>query len=83
MFVLFVAILVQKCTTKAVPDERIAIDPNFLTLFNSLIQKDTVQFSNSHGVNKTFVITKVDSIINNQKALFLNVTPYRLLRVNF
>jgi len=83
MLAFFITISVAGCTTKIYSDERFAIDPNFLSLFNSLIQKDSIQFTNSNGVNKTFLITNIDSIISNEKGWFINEAPYKLLRVRF
>lgn len=84
LFLLFlIVITIGSCSTKVYPDEKLAIDPNFLTLFNSLRQKDTIQFISSNGRSKTFVITKVDSIISNKKGWFINEAPYKLLRFSF
>src|SRR5437764_584745 len=84
MFVLLlVAISFEGCYTKVYPDQRLAINANFLSLFNSIIRKDTIRFNSSNGVNKIFIITKVDSIISNRKAWFINEAPYKLLRSTF
>jgi|GEM_PF-6262994 len=68
------------CVTKVYPDERLAIDPVFLRLFNSLHGKDTIRFNNSSGREQVFVIGKVDSIVMNEKGWFINGAPYKILR---
>ncbi|HET9825993.1 MAG TPA: hypothetical protein VFP87_11695, partial [Chitinophagaceae bacterium] len=59
------------------------IDPKFLSLFNSIIQSDTIRFNSPTGNNKTFVITKVDSIVSNRRALLINERPYKVVRAYF
>jgi hypothetical protein len=81
MFILFVvAISVASCYRKVYPDKKLAIDPKFLSLFNAVIKKDTIRFNGSNGNSKTFIITKVDSIISNRKGLLINERPYKVLR---
>jgi hypothetical protein len=71
------------CVSKAYPDRRLAIDPDFLAIFNSVIQKDTFSFRDLIGRRKVFVITKVDSITSNERGFFINERPYKLLRMSF
>jgi len=71
------------CVSKVYPDERMGIDSSFLKLFNSVVQTDTFSFKNLNDDRKSFVVTKVDSIISNKKGWFINEAPYKLLRVNF
>jgi hypothetical protein len=83
MFVFFIATSLGSCSIKAYSDEKFAIAPNFLSLFNAVIEKDTIHFSSSNGGNKIFVITKVDSIISNRKGGFINERPYKVIRAYF
>jgi len=76
-------VIVNSCTTKAFPDERMAIDPTFLNLFNSILQKDTFSFHNSKGESKVFVITKIDSAELNKRGWFINGGPFRTLHFSF
>ena len=83
LLVLFAFIPILSCVSKVYPDEKLAIASNFLAIFNSVKQKDTFSFRDTTGRRKTFVITKVDSIISNEKGWFINERPYKLLRMNF
>ena len=83
MFTVFAFGTTESCVSKVYPDERLAIDPIFMTLFNSITQKDTFSFWNAVGNRKVFVITKVDSIISNEKGWFINEKPYKLLMMSF
>ncbi len=81
----FIAIffLCYSCVTKVYPDERMAIDSSFKMLFNSLISKDTFAFTDLMNHRKVFAITKLDSIVSNEKGWFINQSPYKLLRIRF
>lgn len=81
--VLFAFTLIGSCFSKVYPDERLAIDADFLAIFNSISQKDTFSFRNTTGGRKTFVITRVDSVTSNKKGWFINEKPYKLLIMNF
>lgn len=81
--VLFTFTLIGGCFSKVYPDERLAIDTEFLAIFNSISQKDTFSFRNTTGERKTFVITRVDSVTSNKKGWFVNEKPYKLLVINF
>ncbi len=70
------------CSTKAVPDEELNIEPTYLALFNSVSNRDTISFENATGKIKAFVIANVDSIIRNEKGGFINELPYKLLFIN-
>ncbi|HVM86680.1 MAG TPA: hypothetical protein VMT76_00735 [Puia sp.] len=84
IFILFVAaILIESCYTKVYPDDKLLIDPQFSSIFYSLIQKDSLQFSSSNNRSKMFIITKVDSIVSNEKGWFINEKPYKLLQFEF
>jgi hypothetical protein len=76
-------ILLESCNSKAYPDIKLTIDPNFLSLFYAASQKDTIQFNNSNGKNKTFFIAKRDSVISNKKGWFINEKPYKRLSIKF
>jgi hypothetical protein len=81
--VFLTVILFENCSTRVYPDEKLAIDSNFLSLFNSIKQKDTIRFSNLNGNGKIFIIVKVDSQISNKKGLLMNERPYKVIRAYF
>jgi len=84
MFILFVvATLFEGCYTKVYPDEKLAIGQEFLLLFYSVKNKNPMRFSSLNGRSKTFIITKADSIISNEKGWFINEKPYKLLQFEF
>ena len=41
--------LLQSCVTKAYPDEKLSIDPDFFQVYNSFLKEDTFSFRNSSG----------------------------------
>ena len=82
LFVIII-LLICGCETKVYPDERFNIDSSLIKVFNSILQRDTFSFKNSTGSKKSFVISKVDSIISNKNGWFINEKPYKLLRINF
>jgi hypothetical protein len=83
MSLLVSTILFQSCYTKAYPDIKLTIDPNFLSLFYGVAQKDTIRFNSSNGKFKTFFISKRDSVISNKKGWFINDKPYKRLSIKF
>lgn len=74
--VLFMA---MSCNSKALPDEKFTIKAEFVAIFNSVSQKDTLRFVDSSGQNKTFFISRIDSTINNRKGWFINERPHKAL----
>jgi len=83
MSILFALGMNESCVSKVYPDDRLAIDPAFSALFNSVVQKNTFSFRDTAGNRRVFVITKVDTIISNEKGWFINERPYKLLSTNF
>lgn len=82
-FLTIIIIIGFSCHTKKYSDDKLNIDPKFLTLFNSVLYKDTIRFKNASGKKKLFVIKSLDSVISNQKGWLINEEPYKLLRMNF
>jgi hypothetical protein len=79
MVLLIITVILSEysCVTKFYPDEKMNIDISFLRIFYALSKVDTFRFVNTHGVQKEFVVTDVDSILSNSKSWFINQGPYK------
>jgi hypothetical protein len=79
---IYAMVVLNGCTRKYVPDEKLAFDPKFREVFTAFTLKDTLRFQGTSGRIKTYVIA-LDSITENTKGWFINGAPYKLLRLNF
>lgn len=79
-FVLLFEILCG-CEHKSYPDEHFVFKPTFLEVFKSFVSKDTLLFENNQNSVDTFVLTKVDSSINNRKGFLINARAFKSVHV--
>jgi hypothetical protein len=73
-----IIIIICNCTSKAVPDAHLKIDPDFLTLIKTLKSNDTLTFVHAH-YKKKFAIVSVDSVTYNTKGWFINQLPHTIV----
>jgi hypothetical protein len=82
-YFLILIFIFSSCQTKIYSEEKLAIDNSYLKLFNAISKKDTITFQDSLKNIRRYIIISRDSIISNQRGLFINEKPYKLLRIKF
>lgn len=73
----------SSCSHKDYPDERLAFSTKYLNLIRPYASGDTLAFENERQQVDTFIITTIDSLIQNTKGFFINQRSYKWISVSY
>lgn len=83
-FILIASIFtLVSCSSKAYPDEKFLIDKQYRNLVAPYKKGDTLVFRNDRGSTDSFLISSIDSIIDNRKGGFMSRRPNKFIVIRY
>ncbi len=81
--VFLLSLIFVSCSHKVYDDAKMAFSQEIYSVFNSIRTSDTLIFINEKYDEMKFFILKFDSIIANEKGLFMSPKPYKMYQLEF
>jgi len=82
-FILIILTSISSCSWDAFPLEKYQIDNSFRNLINPYKIGDTLIFQSSQNEIDSFLISKIDSSLNNRKGHFINARNVKTISVYY
>ncbi len=83
LYYLILILFCSSCLWKAYPDEKFIIDDSFRNLVIPYHLGDTLIFKSSKNEFDSFLITKIDSVIENKKGFFINARNQKRIFISY
>jgi hypothetical protein len=83
LYAIIVLLFLSSCYWDAFPIEQYQIDHSFRDMVNPYQVGDTLTFQSSQGKRDSFLISKIDSTLNNRKGHFINARNVKTISVYY